>query len=128
MVIETMNSLYIFRQQRCSGSQRSFFSGLLCAFFFFCVQLLLVIADPIFLPPVHFFSFFFLFFCFSNFLLVTALNCICNEMHINTKFMKLDAIVIYTLAYPNSKEMIQEFNYYHFVQERYDCTGTYVCV
>lgn len=65
-----------------------------------------------------FFFAFAYFFLYSTLNASVALKCVPNEMHINTKFMEADAIVIYTLAFSSKpKEMIQEFDYIHFTSE-----------
>lgn len=127
MMIETMNSAFCFSTPNLSPSVASFF--MLGDGFWVCVWLCVGSSSFWYTHLVlqHRFRvcwgwFFFLlspiFFLYSTLNASNALKCVPNEMHINTKFMEADAIVIYTLAFSSKpKEMIQEFGFIHFTSE-----------
>lgn len=92
--------------------------AIVCRLFFVLVYTFgFTTSFPGMLRLIFFFAFAY-FFLYSTLNASNALKCVPNEMHINTKFMEADAIVIYTLAFSSKpKEMIQEFGFIHFTSE-----------
>lgn len=124
MMIETMNSAFCFSTPNLSPSVASFF--MLGDGFWVCERVSALLRFGIHIwfynivsgyAEADFFALAY-FFLYSTLNASVALKCVPNEMHINTKFMEADAIVIYTLAFSSKpKEMIQEFDYIHFTSE-----------